>query len=123
FKDYVASVPYIKSDIHEVGCGEGSGVELLIRKAETFTAVDKIKPVIDRLKEAYPKGTFLSMNIPPLSGLESNRYDVIVTFQVIEHIENDRLFLQELHRVLKPGGVALITTPNRRLSLTRNPWH
>src|SRR5690606_9400328 len=90
FKAYVASEPYLKGDILEVGCGEGRGVELLIRKAETFTAVDKIKPVIDRLKEAYPKGTFLSMNIPPLSGLESNRYDVIVTFQVIEHIENDR---------------------------------
>jgi hypothetical protein len=31
--------------------------------------------------------------------------------------------LKELHRVLKPGGVAMLTTPNRKLSLSRNPWH
>ena len=43
--------------------------------------------------------------------------------QVIEHIEDDELFLREIHRVMKPGGIALLTTPNRRLSLTRNPWH
>jgi SAM-dependent methyltransferase len=48
---------------------------------------------------------------------------VVVSFQVIEHIENDKLYLQEINRVLKPGGLAMITTPNRSLSLTRNPWH
>ena len=42
---------------------------------------------------------------------------------MIEHIENDELFLREIYRVMKPGGIALLTTPNRRLSLTRNPWH
>jgi 2-polyprenyl-3-methyl-5-hydroxy-6-metoxy-1,4-benzoquinol methylase len=63
------------------------------------------------------------MNIPPLSGLHDNTYDSIVSFQVIEHIENDFLFLKEIHRVLKHGGIALLTTPNRKMSLTRNPWH
>jgi hypothetical protein len=42
---------------------------------------------------------------------------------VIEHIQNDSLFLKEIHRLLKPGGTALITTPNRKMSLSRNPWH
>ena len=41
----------------------------------------------------------------------------------LEHIQDDALFLREIHRVLKPGGTALLTTPNRKLSLTRNPWH
>jgi SAM-dependent methyltransferase len=47
----------------------------------------------------------------------------VASFQVIEHINDDALFLKEIHRVLKPGGIALITTPNRKRSLTRNPWH
>jgi SAM-dependent methyltransferase len=63
------------------------------------------------------------MNIPPLGGLADNTYDYVVSFQVIEHIQNDALYLKEIHRVLKPGGTALLTTPNRKLSLSRNPWH
>jgi SAM-dependent methyltransferase len=63
------------------------------------------------------------MNVPPFSGLADNSYDVVITFQVIEHIEQDKAFLQEIHRVLKPGGKAIITTPNLEMSLTRNPWH
>ncbi len=63
------------------------------------------------------------MNIPPFGGLEDNAYDCVVSFQVIEHIQDDVLYLKEIHRVLKPGGVALLTTPNRKLSLSRNPWH
>ena len=42
---------------------------------------------------------------------------------MIEHIKNDREFVREIHRVLKPGGKLLATTPNRLMSLTRNPWH
>jgi SAM-dependent methyltransferase len=47
----------------------------------------------------------------------------VITFQVIEHIQDDFNFLKEIHRVLKPGGLAIITTPNRPMSLSRNPWH
>ena len=57
------------------------------------------------------------------AGLADNTYDVIVSFQVIEHIEDDKRYLQEIQRVLKPGGVALLTTPNIKQSLSRNPWH
>lgn len=123
FKAYVAAEQYVAGDVLEVGCGEGRGIDLLMNKARTFTAVDKIEPVIDRLQKKHPTARFLSMNIPPLSGLNDDTYDVIVSFQVIEHIENDALFLKEIHRVLRPGGIALLTTPNRRLTLTRNPWH
>jgi 2-polyprenyl-3-methyl-5-hydroxy-6-metoxy-1,4-benzoquinol methylase len=123
YKAYVAAQEYIKGDVLEVGCGEGRGVEVLISQAKSFTAVDKIQSAIDTLQKKFPNGRFLQMNIPPLDGLKDNTYDVIVSFQVIEHIEDDALYLKEIHRVLKPGGVVLITTPNRKMSLTRNPWH
>ena len=123
FKAYVVARDYAEGDVLEVGCGEGRGIDLLMQKARSLTAVDKIKPVIDSLQKKYPQGKFMSMNIPPLSGLNDDTYDVVFSFQVIEHIEDDSLFLKEIHRVLKPGGTALLTTPNRRLSLTRNPWH
>lgn len=123
FKAYVVAKDYVEGDVLEVGCGEGRGFDLLTRNARSFTAVDKIKPAIEDLQKKYPAARLISMNIPPLTGLDDNAYDVVVSFQVIEHIRDDQLFLQEIHRVLKPGGIALLTTPNRRLSLTRNPWH
>lgn len=123
FKAYVVAQDYIKGDVLEVGCGEGRGVQTLIDLSKTFTAVDKIQPVIETLQKKFPAGRFLSMNIPPLSSLANDTYDVVVSFQVIEHIQDDSLFLKEIHRVLKPGGTALVTTPNRKMSLSRNPWH
>ncbi len=123
FKAYVVAKDYLNGDVLEVGCGEGRGVSTLLEHARTFTAVDKIEDLIEGLQRKYPSGKFISMNIPPLDGLKDNTYDALVSFQVIEHIKDDVLFLKEIHRVLKPGGIALITTPNRKMSLSRNPWH
>src|SRR5688572_29127444 len=123
FEAYVVAKEYIGGDVLEVGCGEGRGVGLLMQHSKSFTAVDKIQEVIGDLKIKYPSGRFLSMNIPPLNELKDNAYDSIASFQVIEHIQDDVLFLKEIYRVLKPGGIALLTTPNRSMSLSRNPWH
>lgn len=123
FKAYVIAAGYVSGSLLEVGCGEGRGIEILLNHVDQFTAVDKIKEVIDELQIKYPQASFRSMNIPPLGGLNDNSFDSVVSFQVIEHIKDDHLFLREIHRVLKPGGLALLTTPNRKMSLTRNPWH
>lgn len=122
-KAYVVAADLVNGDLLEVGCGEGRGIDWLLPRVKSYSAIDKIAPVIEKLKAKYPVGKFYSGNIPPLSVFEDNSFDSIVSFQVIEHIENDSLFLKEIHRVLKPGGVAYLTTPNRPLSLSRNPWH
>ena len=48
------------------------------------------------------------------------QFDLVVVVDMIEHLEDDRLFVSEMHRVLKPGGVLIINAPNlRRFSLLR----
>lgn len=122
-KAYVVAQDYIQGDVLEVGCGEGRGIDLVLPRAQSYTAIDKIANVIDQLRTKYPTGKFHSGNIPPLAPFTDNSFDVVITFQVIEHIQDDVSFLKEIHRVMKPGGLAIITTPNRPMSLSRNPWH
>lgn len=122
-KAYIAAVDHCHGDVLEVGCGEGRGIPWLLEKASTFTAIDKLGGVLYDLQKKYPAAKFNSVNIPPFSGVPDNAFDVVVSFQVIEHIQQDHVFLEEIRRVLRPGGIALITTPNRKMTLTRNPWH
>ena len=122
-KAYIAVAERIEGDVLEVGCGEGRGIPLILEKANSYTAIDKIEEVIEKLKGKYPAGHFVAGNIPPFSGLESNAFDTVLSFQVIEHIKDDQNFLKEIARVLKPGGKGYLTTPNRIMSLSRNPWH
>ncbi|MFD2202032.1 class I SAM-dependent methyltransferase [Shivajiella indica] len=122
-KAYIAAKPFVKGKLLEVGCGEGRGVEILMPLVEEYLGLDKIQEVIDILKKKYPEAKFRQAIIPPFSGIEDDFFDSVVSFQVIEHIKDDRLFLEEIHRVLKPGGKAIISTPNIRHTLSRNPWH
>ena len=122
-KAYYLAMPYVKGHMLELGCGEGRGVELLRDKVEDYLALDKIQEVIDRLTPRFPEVTFRQAVFPPFTDLADNTFDSIITFQVIEHVKADGDFLSEIHRVLKPGGVALVTTPNIKKTLSRNPWH
>jgi SAM-dependent methyltransferase len=88
-----------------------------------YLGLDKIQQVIEKLTVRFGKDLFINSVFPPLLEIHDQTFDTVVSFQVIEHVRDDQLFLQEIYRVLKPGGTAYITTPNKRKSLTRNPWH
>jgi SAM-dependent methyltransferase len=120
---YIAAAERVKGNLLEVGCGVGRGIDVLRQATNQYTAIDKNSALIDQLQNQYPTAQFLCQNIPPIQALKTNEYDWIVSFQVIEHIDNDELFVAELYRLLRKGGKVIITTPNRKLSLTRNPWH
>ena len=90
---------------------------------KSYTGIDKNKDLIDVLSQQYKNAEFILQNIPPLTNTEDNSFDSVISFQVIEHIKNDKLYVEEIYRVLKPSGKAIITTPNINMSLTRNPWH
>jgi ubiquinone/menaquinone biosynthesis C-methylase UbiE len=120
---YIEAGKYINGSVLEIGCGIGRGLDLLVKNCDKYTAIDKNKKLIDQLSAEYPNVHFISQHIPPLSLVPDESFDWVVSFQVIEHIGNDHLFAKEIQRILKPGGKAIITTPNIKLSLTRNPWH
>ena len=120
---YVFADKYIKGDVLELGCGEGRGIDIIMKKSKSYTAIDKISVMTEKLSQKYPNGKFISSSFPPVSDIKDNSFETILSFQVIEHIKNDKLFMKEIYRILKPGGIALLSTPNINMTLTRNPWH
>ena len=119
---YYEAEPFIDGDLLELGCGEGRGVEILTDRATSYLGLDKIEEVITNLKEKHPNHQFEASVFPPLK-LPDNSFDTVVSFQVIEHIKDDAAYLSEINRILKPGGKAILSTPNIKMTLSRNPWH
>ena len=119
---YLQSQKYAKGDLLEVGCGNGRGVDYILPFIRSYTAIDRTEPAILPLQKKYPNSTFVRGAVPPMP-FADNSFDTVISFQVIEHIKEDRFFLKEVLRILRPSGFVLITTPNRPMSLSRNPWH
>ena len=116
---YHRAAEFVEGDILEIGTGTGYGVEIIAPKAKRFLSVDKQLPHnILQLENVE----YYDMQVPPI-GFENCSFDSVVSFQVIEHIEEDLEFVNEVARVLRPGGKFVVSTPNAPMSLTRNPWH
>lgn len=117
---YHAAAERIGGRVLEIGTGAGYGVEVIAPNADRFVTLDKHLP-----REPIPgmkRAEFRQATVPPLPfGPES--FDHVISFQVIEHIRRDAEFVEEVRRVLRPGGTFIVTTPNAPMSLTRNPWH
>jgi ubiquinone/menaquinone biosynthesis C-methylase UbiE len=123
FFAYLEASKYVKGNLLEVGCGTGKGIEVFAPFCKSYTAIDKNTALLAHLSSKYPQYKFIDAFIPPFKDIPSDSIDSLITLQVIEHIEDDHYFLREIVRVLKTGEKAVIATPNKKMSLTRNPWH
>lgn len=117
---YVEAAKRVSGRVLEIGTGTGYGVEFIAPHAERYVTLDKCRS--EELPEMPSNVEFVQCAVPPLP-FEDESFDCVVSFQVIEHIKRDKEFVREVYRVLKPGGRFIVSTPNRPMSLTRNPWH
>lgn len=117
---YIEATKFIGGRVLEIGTGSGYGIRIIAEHATEFVTIDKFRSsAVDNL----PANTsFIETKVPPLP-FKDEEFDCVVSFQVIEHIRHDKALVAEVLRVLKPGGRFVVTTPNRIMSLSRNPWH
>jgi O-antigen biosynthesis protein len=99
----------------DAGCGEGYGSSFLAGAAAAVTGVDISKEAVRHAAGKYAKDNlkYLEMDLQELS-LEAGSFDVVVSSQVLEHLDNPDKFLAGVKRVLKGNGIAVICTPNKK---------
>lgn len=117
---YKEAIKYLGNLAIELGCGDGYGIKLLAQHCHWYAGIDKYDAGWATLN---PRSAFFKSHLPRLNNIGDNCFDTVICFQVIEHIKEDKSLISEIHRILKPGGTLLLTTPNKLMSLTRNPYH
>ena len=99
-------------DVLEAGCGEGYGADLISGVANRVIGLDYDESAVAHVRARYPRVDMRHGNLAELP-LDDDEVDVVVNFQVIEHLWDQAQFVGECARVLRPSGVLLMSTPNR----------
>ena len=108
----------------DAGCGVAYGTAMMAEAgAAEVVGVDIAKSVLDSARGDMPETVDLRVGDLTALEIEDDRFDVVVCFEVIEHFEDPQVVLDELARVLAPGGTLLISSPNRRVYPPGNPHH
>ena len=99
-------------EVLEAGCGEGYGADMIAGVARRVVAVDYDDAAVAHVRIRYPKVEVMRANLAQLP-LPDSSVDVVVNFQVIEHLWDQAQFVAECARVLRPSGLLMVSTPNR----------
>lgn len=125
---YLSVLPLVKEKVVlDIACGEGYGSNMLAKISAHVYAVDINPEVIKHASKVYAdkKNLTFSMGSVENIPLPAESVDVIVSFETIEHIneEKQKKFLVEAKRVLKQGGLMIISTPDKKNYTDRYNQH
>jgi SAM-dependent methyltransferase len=114
----------------DAGCGAGYGSAELAQSALQVTGLDIAPDAVEYARATYPIPNLLflvsSCNATPF---RPNSFELVVAFEVIEHLQDYRAFLNECARVVTPQGLFIVSSPNKsyyaesRAKTGPNPFH
>jgi 2-polyprenyl-3-methyl-5-hydroxy-6-metoxy-1,4-benzoquinol methylase len=129
---YYFATPYMRGRVLDIACGSGYGTHMIAKTCkddvQEVIGVDIDADAIDYASKTYyhPLSAFrledaLDPELPDKLGL----FDVIVSFETIEHVSDDVRFMLNLERMLRPGGTLVVSTPfgQGRGKPTSQPFH
>jgi len=110
----------------DLGCNNGWGSRILSQNADCVVGADVSSRAITEARQKYPQKNleFLiydGFQVP----VQDNSFDVITSFQVLEHVENHEAYFNLIKKCLKKDGIVLLSTPNAstRLNPGMKPWN
>ena len=108
----------------DAGCGTAYGTRMLASAgAAQVTGVDRATSVLDAAREHCPPEVELVTGDVRALPFEDRSFDLVVCFEVIEHLDDPEATLRELERVVTTEGIVLVSSPNRDVYEPGNPHH
>lgn len=115
---------YLKptQDVLDIGCGAGTLSYYLAQKTHSVCGIDISELAIDKCNETkksldLKNIEFKVMNFP--YEIPKKKYDLIICFEVIEHLQEDELALEQIYSLLNPNGLLILSTPSLNAPLHR----
>jgi len=124
---YNFAINFVKGKtVLDVGCGAGYGTYHLAKcGAKKVIGIDISDEAIRFAKRNYilENLEFRVMDIMDTAVIFDKYFDVIIAFEVIEHVSDQERFLLTLKNLLKEKGLLILSTPNKQFSTKKNPYH
>lgn len=115
---YYFALPYATGRVLDIACGTGYGSKVTAKSRRkdvtSVTGVDRDEKTIQYAKGAHyhPHIDFLTGDaLDPALPEKLGTFDTIFSFETLEHVPDDRRFLDQLIKMLKPGGKLILSTP------------
>ncbi len=115
-------------NVLDIACGEGYGAHLLSAMALQVTGMDIDAPTIEKAKAKYQQANVRFETAAAGSIPSANyEYDLVISFETLEHLDDQVAVIKEIKRILKPGGLLVISTPDKKNYSDKtgytNPFH
>jgi SAM-dependent methyltransferase len=130
FHRYLWAQPLVAGRrVLDLASGEGFGSALLADRAGAVVGVDIDPVAIEHARANYaaPNLAFVVASADDLSAFRDSSFGAVVAFEMIEHVPDQAAVLREVVRVLAPGGLLIVSTPERRTYSDAtghvNPFH
>ena len=95
----------------DIGCNNGSLAYLLNMKGFEVIGLDVGDKLLAKCVENVPEGKFIKAFADQEIPFPSNHFQIVTALEVLEHVQNPEKMVQEMVRVLKPGGKLMATVP------------
>lgn len=131
FDRYEFAKKYLKPDfvVLDAACGTGYGSEILARSVKKVVGLEISDHALDWGRKHHQRENveLRKADLNKKLDFSDNYFDAIVSFETLEHVANQDNLLSEFKRVLRPGGVLIISSPDRDIITTKggaqNEYH
>jgi ubiquinone/menaquinone biosynthesis C-methylase UbiE len=112
-------------NVLDIACGEGYGSRMLAEYADVVVGIDISQEAVDHAVQKYSSKKNLTFKTGSASQIDfpNQSFDLVVSFETIEHLIEQSEMIAEIRRVLKPDGALLISSPNRPIYSEESNQH